>query len=190
MLPLYDKNKRKGPAPWTTAILIFLNVSFFFFSLSYPNLSFYYFTLENIWNGMLFTIITSIFLHGNFWHLIINMWFLWVFGHNLETKMGHFKFLLFYLICGICGSILFGLSSESTLIGASGAISGLLGGYLVLFPKNKIKALFPPIYLPAVIYIFIWFVFQLFSMGQIDSSVAYFSHIGGFVAGILLAKKL
>ncbi|MDD3386576.1 MAG: rhomboid family intramembrane serine protease [Candidatus Pacebacteria bacterium] len=190
MLPLYDKKIIKGDIPWVVVSLIFSNVFLFFIFLSYPNLSFFFFSLENIWNGMLFTIFTSLFIHVNFFHLIFNMWFLWVFGYNLEMKMGHFKFLIFYLVCGICGALLFGLSSESNLIGASGAISGLLGGYLILFPKNKIKSLFPPIYLPAVIYVFVWFVFQLFSIGQIDSSVAYFSHIGGFIAGILLAKKI
>jgi len=118
------------------------------------------------------------------------MWFLWVFGLNIEMQLGTFRFLLFYILCGIAGSVLFALSADVIVIGASASIAGLLGGYLVLFPKNKIKALFPPIYLPSVVYIFIWFLFQIFSVSQMNISTAYLAHIGGFIAGIILIKKI
>jgi len=118
------------------------------------------------------------------------MWFLWVFGINIEMRLGTFRFLLFYLLCGVAGSILFTLSTDAIVIGASSSIAGLLGGYLVLFPRNKIKALLPPVYLPAVIYIFIWFLLQIFSVSQMEISTAYLAHVGGFIAGIILIKKI
>ena len=187
MLPLYDKTKIKSGIPWGIIFLVLINSFFFFIS---PDVNFFGFSLENIWNGMLFTLITSLFLHGNFLHLLVNMWFLWVFGLNIEMRLGTFRFLLFYILCGIAGSVLFALSADVMVIGASASVAGLLGGYLVLFPKNKIKALFPPIYLPSVVYIFIWFLFQIFSVSQMNVSTAYLAHIGGFIAGIILIKKI
>ncbi len=187
MLPLYDKKKIKQGVPWGTIFLVLINSFIFFLS---PDINFFSFSLENIWNGMLFTIITALFLHGNFLHLLINMWFLWVFGINIEMRLGTFKFLLFYLLCGVIGSILFVVSTDAAIIGASACIAGLLGGYLVLFPENKIKALLPPMYFPAVVYIFIWFLLQIFSVGQMEASTAYLAHIGGFITGILLVKKI
>jgi len=187
MLPLYDKTKIRRGVPWGIIFLVLINSFLFFIS---PDVNFFGFSLENIWNGMLFTIITSLFLHGSFFHLLINMWFLWVFGINIEMRLGVFRFLLFYLLCGVAGSILFTLSADVIVIGASSSIAGLLGGYLVLFPRNKIKALLPPVYLPAVIYIFIWFLLQIFSVSQMEISTAYLSHIGGFIAGIILIKKI
>jgi membrane associated rhomboid family serine protease len=117
------------------------------------------------------------------------MWFLWVFGNNLESRLGRIKFLGFYFLCGVGGAIVYALAMSdptAAVIGASGAISGVLGGYLVCFPKNKIKT-FLFIYIasiPAVIYIFIWFLLQLFSTSVIETSVAYWVHIGGFVSGM------
>ena len=192
MLPLYDKNKIREGIPYGTIFLVSINTFIFFLACAYSNFafSFFAFSFENLWNGMFFTIITSMFLHGNIWHLLGNMWFLWVFGNNLELKLGTRRFLIYYFICGIAGSLLFAFSSSDLVLGASGAISGLLGGYLVLFPRNKIRALFPPFFFPAVIYIFLWFLCQLFSIGQMNGSVAYWSHIGGFIAGILFIKKV
>ncbi|KUK49854.1 MAG: Rhomboid family protein [Parcubacteria bacterium 33_209] len=187
MLPLYDKTKIRRGVPWGVIFLVLTNSFFFFIS---PDVNFFGFSLENIWNGMLFTLITSLFLHGSFLHLLINMWFLWVFGINIEMRLGTFRFLLFYLLCGVAGSILFTLSTDAIVIGASSSIAGLLGGYLVLFPRNKIKALLPPVYLPAVIYIFIWFLLQIFSVSQMEISTAYLAHVGGFIAGIILIKKI
>jgi len=195
MLPLYDKKKIKDGFPLATAFLIVLNTIFFLCTVSNLNhfIDLFGFTSEKLWDGRFFTIITSIFLHGNIWHLILNMWFLWVFGDNLESRLGKLKFLGFYLLCGIGGGILYALAMSDpaqAVIGASGAISGVLGGYLVLFPKNKIRTFlfFCVASIPAVIYIFIWFLLQLFSTVNLDTSVSYFSHIGGFVAGILFVK--
>jgi len=195
MLPLYDKKKIKDGFPLVTIFLIVLNTIIFLCTISNLNhfIDLFGFTAEKIWDGRFFTILTSMFLHGNIWHLILNMWFLWVFGDNLESRLGKLKFLGFYLLCGIGGGILYALAmSDPTqaVIGASGAISGVLGGYLVLFPKNKIRTFlfFCVTSIPAVIYIFVWFLLQLFSTSTLDTSVSYFSHIGGFVAGILFVK--
>jgi membrane associated rhomboid family serine protease len=196
MIPLYDKRKIKDGFPLVTILLIILNTVFFLCAIS--NLDHFTglfgFAINNLWDGKFFTIFTSMFLHGNVWHLILNMWFLWVFGDNLESRLGKINLLPFYIICGVGGAIVYALAMTDptvAVIGASGAISGVLGGYLVLFPKNKIKTFlfFCAISIPAVIYIFIWFLLQLFSTLAIETSVAYFAHIGGFVTGILFVKK-
>ncbi|MCK9446063.1 rhomboid family intramembrane serine protease [bacterium] len=195
MLPLYDKKKIKDGFPLATTFLIVLNTIFFLCTISNLNhfIDLFGFTSEKLWDGRFFTILTSIFLHGNIWHLILNMWFLWVFGDNLESRLGKLKFLGFYLLCGVGGGILYALAMSDpaqAVIGASGAISGVLGGYLVLFPKNKIRTFlfFCVASIPAVIYIFVWFLLQLFSTSALDTSVSYFSHIGGFITGILFVK--
>jgi membrane associated rhomboid family serine protease len=195
MIPLYDKKKIKDGFPLATIFLIVLNTIFFLCTVSNLNhyVNLFGFTSEKLWDGRFFTIFTSMFLHGNVWHLILNMWFLWVFGDNLESRLGKIKFLAFYIICGIGGAIVYALAitdPNTVVIGASGAISGVLGGYLVLFPKNKIRTFlfFCVASIPAVIYIFIWFLLQLFSTSAIETSVAYFSHIGGLVTGIAVVK--
>ncbi len=197
MIPLYDKKRIGNSFPLVTAFLIVINTIFFLCTISNLNyyIDFFGFTSGKLWDGRFFTIITSMFLHGNIWHLIFNMWFLWVFGNNLESCLGKIKFLAFYLLCGIGGAVVYALAMSdptSAVIGASGAISGVLGGYLVCFPKNKIKTfLFLFIVsIPAVIYIFIWFLLQLFSTSGIDTSVAYWGHIGGFISGIAFVKMI
>jgi membrane associated rhomboid family serine protease len=196
MLPLYDKKKIKDGFPLATALLIVLNTVFFLYTIS--NLDHYVdlfgFTSERLWDGRFFTVFTSLFLHGSIWHLIINMWFLWVFGDNLESRLGKLRFLAFYLLCGVGGVILYALAMSDpaqAVIGASGAISGVMGGYLVLFPKNKIKTFFFlfSATLPVVIYVLAWFLLQLFATVGVNTSVAYFSHIGGLVTGMALVKK-
>ncbi len=146
------------------------------------------------------TIFTSMFLHGGFMHLASNMAFLWVFGDNIEDRFGHVKFLLFYLLCGVAATLsqwAINTDSQTPLIGASGAISGVLGAYLVIYPHNKIKALIiffliTVVEMRAMWLLGAWFVWQLIqggrSLGLADSvSVAFFAHIGGFVAGMILA---
>jgi len=148
------------------------------------------------------TLITSMFMHGGFAHIFGNMLFLMIFGDNIENRIGHFRYLIFYLICGIIASLAHVFVSvsmgSSTLIpslGASGAISGVLGAYLLLFPKRRVRVVmfYQMMEVPAIVAIGIWFAFQLISgIGVLGDSqgggVAYGAHIGGFIAGLLLVK--
>lgn len=142
------------------------------------------------------TLITSMFLHGGWLHLIGNMLFLWVFGDNVEDAMGHFRFLVFYLICGIAGGLFhaaFNPDSVIPTVGASGAISGVLGAYLVMHPRVKVLVLALyrlPIRLPAYIVLGGWIAMQVFFVladaGGAKGGVAWWAHIGGFATGLLL----
>ena len=142
------------------------------------------------------TLITSMFLHGGWMHLIGNMLYLWVFGNNIEDVMGHAKYTLFYLTCGILAALshaLTDLSSPVPMVGASGAISGVLGAYVLLFPRARVLVLMPGLgatKVPAGVVLGMWFVMQLLSGGMSISSegggVAFFAHIGGFLAGMAL----
>jgi membrane associated rhomboid family serine protease len=146
------------------------------------------------------TLITSMFLHGGLMHIGGNMLYLWIFGDNLERVMGHVKYLVFYLVTGILAGLAHIVSGpESTVpsVGASGAISGVLGGYLLLFPKNRVKVLTRGgvAAVPAFVMLGLWIVLQLVSgLGsmarteQTGGGVAYMAHIGGFVAGLVLVK--
>jgi membrane associated rhomboid family serine protease len=145
------------------------------------------------------TLFTSMFLHGGWMHLGGNMLYLWIFGDNLERVMGPVKFLIFYLVCGVAASaahIAFNLQSAIPSVGASGAISGVLGGYLLLFPHNRVRVLTRGgvVAVPALmmlgIWIFIQFINGIGSMARTDETagVAYMAHIGGFLAGLLLVK--
>jgi membrane associated rhomboid family serine protease len=140
----------------------------------------------------------SMFLHGSWLHLLGNMLFLWVFGNNIEDRLGRVRYLLFYLLCGYVAAYGFALAdpnSTTTLIGASGAIAGVLGAYLVLFPRARVTSLVPfllflPVWLPAWIVLGSWFVLQWFyaagaSVGA-GAGVAYLAHVVGFIAGIVL----
>jgi membrane associated rhomboid family serine protease len=145
------------------------------------------------------TLITSMFLHGGWMHLGGNMLYLWIFGDNIERAMGNARFLVFYVICGIVAGlahIAFSGGSPVPSVGASGAISGVLGGYLVLFPQNRVRVLTRGgiASVPAVVVLGFWIVLQLISqVGSIAQTsdgggVAYMAHIGGFVAGLVLVK--
>ncbi len=140
-----------------------------------------------------FTILTAMFIHGGFLHIGGNMLFLWIFGDNVEDTLGHFKFLLFYLGTGVVASVAQIIAypmSEVPIIGASGAIAGVLGAYFLLFPRAKIFTLVflvvfvTVIKIPAVIFLGLWFLIQILSVG-VESGVAWYSHIGGFIAGAL-----
>ena len=145
--------------------------------------------------GPYITLLTSLFLHGSFFHLIGNMWFLWIFGNNIEDVVGHYKFLLFYILGGVAASFLqVAVSTSSTVpvIGASGAVSAILGAYILKFPKARVKSLvflfifITVINVPAVAFIGIWFFLQLLSsVTRSGSNVAWFAHIGGFIFGLL-----
>jgi membrane associated rhomboid family serine protease len=143
------------------------------------------------------TLFTSMFLHGSFMHLAGNMLYLWVFGNNIEDVCGHVRFLLFYLLCGTAAAFAQALpnpTSEVPMIGASGAISGVLGAYLLLFPHARVYVLIPififwTYQIPAGWLLGFWFVFQLLSGLASDSTqpgVAFWAHIGGFLAGMVL----
>ncbi len=146
------------------------------------------------------SLFTAMFLHGGWMHLIGNMLYLWIFGNNIEDAMGHFRFVIFYSLTGLAASfthIMIGPDSTVPMIGASGAISGVLGGYLVLYPRAEVSTLLflgwyiRLIEIPALVVLGFWFALQVFegflSLG-IGGGVAWFAHIGGFLAGIILVK--
>ena len=146
--------------------------------------------------------VTSLFMHAGLWHFVGNMWFLWVFGDNVEARLGRVRFLALYLLCGIAGGlahVLLNYNAAKPCIGASGAIAGVLGAYFVLFPSARIRAIIPifvivPLFvsLPAVIFIGFWFAMQLMNgMAAVGpqgaaTGTAWWAHIGGFMAGIFL----
>lgn len=146
------------------------------------------------------TVLTSIFLHGSWMHLIGNMWFLWVFGNNIEDSMGHARYLIFYLICGALAAAAHLASAPGSpipTVGASGAISGIMGAYLVLYPRVRVFTLFffvifiRVIPIPAWVMLLWWFGLQVLSGSVLVGSgggVAFWAHVGGFVAGVVLIK--
>jgi membrane associated rhomboid family serine protease len=152
----------------------------------------------------LLPIVTSMFLHGGWLHLIFNMWFLWIFGRNIEEALGHFPYLVFYLTCGVVAAIAQTASNPGSIIptvGASGAIAGVMGGYLILYPRARVLMLVPFffiffLWLPAWAVLGYWFVLQFLSgvgtslVGADSQSggVAFWAHVGGFLAGVFLVR--
>ena len=143
------------------------------------------------------TLLTSMFMHGSLMHLFGNMLYLWIFGDNLEHTLGRVRYLIFYLICGLLASlshVLANMDSYIPSLGASGAISGVLGGYLLLFPRRQVRVIMFRMLttVPAIVAIGLWFVFQVFegyaNRGAAGGGVAYAAHIGGFIAGLVLIK--
>jgi len=144
--------------------------------------------------------LTSMFLHGGFLHIIGNMWFLYIFGDNIEDRLGHIRYLFFYLLCGVTAGLVHlytNWDSKIPTIGASGAISGVMGAYLLLYPRSKILTLIPIflfiqfIEIPAFIFLGYWLLIQLFSASLTSRNVggiAFWAHIGGFIAGLLFIK--
>lgn len=210
MIPIRDHNPSER-VPYVTLILIALNVAIFLAGLvllqSERALSQFYFDyallpvrLANGENPG--GLVTSIFLHGGIMHLAGNMLFLWIFGDNLEDRMGHLPFLAFYLACGIGASFIQFIAdpySTVPVIGASGAIAGVMGGYLLLFPKARVDififfvVFFRILPIPAWIMLVLWFGLQLFNGFSVDTSmggVAYWAHAGGFVIGFVFALPL
>jgi membrane associated rhomboid family serine protease len=144
-----------------------------------------------------FTPLTSMFLHGGWFHLIGNMWFLWVFGNNVEDSMGHFRYLLFYILCGLAAAATqtyMNPSSPIPMVGASGAISGIMGAYIILYPRIRVHMLvflgffITRIVVPAYLMLGYWFVLQLLggSLSREAGGVAFWAHAGGFIAGAVL----
>lgn len=143
------------------------------------------------------TLLSSMFMHGSLMHLFGNMLYLWIFGDNLEDRLGHVRYILFYLLCGLIASlshVFMNADSYVPSLGASGAISGVLGGYILLFPKRQVRVIMLRMLttVPAIVAIGIWFLFQLLegyiNRGAQGGGVAYAAHIGGFIGGLILIK--
>ena len=214
MFPLYDENPTRI-TPYFTYGLIGMNVLVFLHEISLSNLQLeQFFQLYAVipqeltinWSGEWTTLFTSQFLHGGWWHLISNMVYLWVFGNNIEDRLGHFKYLLFYLTCGAMAALcqwFIGMHSAIPSLGASGAISGVLGAYLIWFPQARITTLvflgffITTINIPALVIIGIFFIQNLIAgfaslqsaakMSVETGGVAYWAHLGGFVVGSIFA---
>ena len=202
MLPLYDESARSLSPPYVTLSLILINVLVFGYVVlggNFDEIIEQYGAIPSLIlaGENYLTLLTSMFLHVGILHLISNMWFLWLFGDNLEHNLGKIRFLLFYFLAGIFSTLfyVFGVQSAQAglpVVGASGAISGLMGGYFILYPKNRIRAFllifYYPIlfWVPAYFYIGFWFLLQLLYVGGEPTSIAYLAHVGGFVAGLLL----
>ncbi|NMG07336.1 rhomboid family intramembrane serine protease [Brasilonema sp. UFV-L1] len=217
MFPLYDENPTRI-TPFITYGLIGMNVLVFLHEVSLSNAQIQQFfqlyavvprELTNNFAGEWTTLFTSQFLHGGWWHLISNMVFLWVFGNNIEDRLGHFKYLIFYLSCGALAALcqwVIGVNSTIPSLGASGAIAGILGAYIIRFPDTKVMSLIflgifiTTIRVPALILIGLFFVQNVISglanlqaaanMSVETGGVAYWAHIGGFVFGVILGPLL
>ncbi len=205
MIPLRD-TQRSYSTPVVTMMLVAVNAVAFLFELSLdPWTRNHFFAIYGLVPAKLHLVsfLTSMFLHGGWMHIIGNMWFLWIFGDNIEDTLGHFQYLLFYLLCGVAAAatqIALNPSSWVPTIGASGAIAGVMGAYLVKYPHSRIQALvfilffITTVELPAAWFLVYWFVLQLFNgAGALESTranqgVAWFAHVGGFIAGIALVK--
>jgi len=204
MFPLRDTQPSYS-RPLITVLIIVLNVVVFLHEFSLDEYSRNHFIM---YYGLVparfhfSAVLTSMFLHGGWMHIIGNMWFLWIFGDNVEDAFGHVKYLVFYFLCGIAAAmtqVLFSAGSRLPMVGASGAIAGVMGAYLIKFPKSRIVTLvfififFTTIEVPAALMLAYWFFIQFFSgVGTIGYShvsqggTAFFAHIGGFVAGMIL----
>jgi len=214
MFPLKDTQPSYS-RPVVTTVLIAINILIFLFEWSLPEYSRHYLSRTALIQlyGLtpdrfrFTTLVTSMFLHGGWMHVLGNMLYLWAFGNRLEDALGHARFLVFYLLCGVVAGgaqVLLNPYSTLPMVGASGAIAGVMGAYLLKFPGARILTLVFIFFfvttfeIPAMILLGYWFVIQLFSgLGSIAQTnlsggggVAWFAHIGGFLAGMLLVKVM
>lgn len=217
MIPIRDRNP-SGTFPAVTLSIIVLNALVFLYELSLDRkLDFFLFQYGVVPLKVLSSpdiphttlaetylpFLTYMFLHGGFIHLIGNMWYLWIFGDNIEDKLGRFRFILFYLACGVGSAfvhVLLNSQSGVPCVGASGAIAGVLGAYMISFPRARVLVVIPLfiiwqlIELPAILVLGFWFLIQFFNGAAAISSIeggagiAWWAHIGGFVLGIILIK--
>ncbi|MCF6150486.1 MAG: rhomboid family intramembrane serine protease [Candidatus Kuenenia sp.] len=216
MIPIRDRNP-SGTFPLVTVIIILINVLVFLFELSLgKNLTYFLFYYgvvpikvfqsadipEATTTNTYFPFLSYMFLHGGFVHLLGNMWYLWIFGDNIEDMLGRFRFVVFYLICGIGSAVVhvfFNSRSGVPCIGASGAVAGVLGAYMICYPRARVLVLLPLLFiwqfieLPAFIVLGFWFLIQFFNgtaaiANTQGGGVAWWAHIGGFVLGIILVK--
>ena len=212
MIPLYD-TLRPRRFPFVTWALIVLNALVFYHELTLGNTGLEGFIrtwglipsnltrhLETAWP----TLFSSMFIHGGWFHILSNMWVLFLFGDNIEDRMGSLRYLFFYLLSGLAAALMqvyILRNNNMPMVGASGAIAGVLGAFLVMFPRARIASLVPILFiftiveLPAVIFLAFWFISQLFSglfllNGGTDSGIAWWAHIGGFVFGMAASLLL
>ena len=202
MIPLRDVIPSRT-TPYITVTIIVLNAAAWFYELSLPgDVLPVFLQVYGVVPARLhaLTLVTSMFLHGSWMHVIGNMWYLWIFGDNVEDRVGHGRFIVFYLLCGIAaalGQVLIDPRSTLPTIGASGAIAGVMGGYFVLFPHSRVLTLIPlvifweVIEVPAIMLLGFWFLMQLFSAGAIavtsstgGGGVAFMAHVAGFLCGV------
>lgn len=210
MIPLYD-TARSRKFPLVNLLLIVANVLAFVYEIRMDpsTLKGFIFTWglipSNFWSdpsATWRTIFTAMFLHGGWLHIINNMWVLFLFGDNVEARMGSIRYLLFYLLSGTAAGLLQAYilpTSDVPMIGASGAIAGVLGAYLILFPQSRIASLVPILFIftiieiPAFVFLLFWFISQLYSgllaiPGGGGSGIAWWAHIGGFVFGVVMVS--
>src|SRR5579864_259785 len=223
MIPIRDDTPRFS-TPFVTYFIIALNTAVFLFELSVGGqshralngLMYHFGVVPQLFEralatgsvsslgGLFLSILTSMFLHASWLHIIGNMWVLWIFGDNIEDYLGHFSYLLFYLVSGFAAAvahILLNAGSPVPSVGASGGIAGVMGAYFVLYPRARVLIWFPPIFffhLPAWLVLGYWFFMQFLSgaatsiaeTSQTSGGIAFWAHVGGFVAGIVLIKLL
>jgi len=202
LFPIGDDNSTRSTFPLVTVLLILVNAVFFVAELALGEA----FIVQ--WSFVprrfladpaadFVTLFTSMFMHAGWLHIAGNMLYLWIFGDNVEDRFGRVKFLVFYLLCGLAATfaqMAFNMDSDIPNLGASGAIAGVLGAYILMFSKAQVKVLLGAriVYLPALVVLGFWFALQFFSgIGSImsetdEGGVAYMAHVGGFVAGFLL----
>ena len=218
MIPLRDRNP-SGTFPIVTVILIITNMVIFFYQISLGyrlerflmtwglvplKVSYFFHVPELTVANTFLPFVTSMFLHGGWLHVIGNMWYLWIFGDNVEDRLGRFRFVIFYLTCGLGAAVvhvLFNSGSGIPVVGASGAVAGVLGAYLYCFPNARVLTLVPIFFflttfeIPAFFLLAFWFILQFFSGAMSiaagagnSGGVAWWAHVGGFVLGIILIR--
>ena len=207
MIPLRSTEVPRSPA-FVTGALILVNVALFLYELSlgpdrFDTFLSRYGVIPDRFEWL--TLVTSMFLHGGWMHLIGNMWFLWIYGRNIEDLIGSAKFLFFYLVCGIAAGVIHVIVNRNSVvptIGASGAIAGVMGAFLAKLPRARIITLVPififitTMEIPAALLLVYWFIIQFFNgFGSIsargaDHGIAWFAHIGGFIAGFLIVRAI
>ena len=203
MIPLRDVIPSRT-TPYITVTIILMNALAWMYEVSMP---------ERALNRFLFmygvvpaafapaTLITSMFLHGSWSHILGNMWYLWIFGDNVEDRVGHGRFIVFYLLCGVAaafGQVLMSPDSVAPMVGASGAIAGVMGAYFVLYPHSRVLTLIPWIFLqivelPAIMLLGVWFLMQFINAGAVAATaaarssggVAFAAHVVGFLVGVV-----
>jgi membrane associated rhomboid family serine protease len=207
MLPLGDDDSGRRLTPIVTYVLIALNVLVFLLELNNGEafIERWAFVPSRFLAdpaGQFATLFTSMFMHAGWAHLLGNMLYLWIFGDNVEDRLGHALFFVFYIVCGLAATfaqLAISLGSSVANVGASGAIAGVLGAYLVMFPRGSVRVLMGRAIVPmsALVVIGIWILIQIFSQisvfsagSQTEGGVAYMAHIGGFIAGVVLAFVL